>query len=126
MIEPAGTRRLRPATEHMFRVSDQTAFHVDPDLRRVNKPVGRQKIPEVDRALTFMGTQMNIRCLFTTPQLLKGLYEKFCLSRPCCLRATPMPAIPANANKNAASFGGSTVNRKDGAVEGRVKNCMKN
>jgi phenylacetate-coenzyme A ligase PaaK-like adenylate-forming protein len=81
MLGPSGPRRLRLAVEHLAQFRGGISFCVDLDPRWVIKLIKKgwtehlqaYKDHVVDQAVTLLGANHDIRCMFTTPKLLEAL-----------------------------------------------------
>jgi phenylacetate-coenzyme A ligase PaaK-like adenylate-forming protein len=81
MLGPSGPRRLRLAVEHLAQYRGGISFCVDLDPRWVIKLIQKgwtehlqaYKDHVIDQAVTILGANHDIRCLFTTPKLLEAL-----------------------------------------------------
>ena len=81
MLGPSGPRRLRLAVEHLAQFRGGISFCVDLDPRWVIKLIKKgwhehlqaYKDHVIDQAVTILGANHNIRCMFTTPKLLEAL-----------------------------------------------------
>ena len=81
MLGPSGPRRLRLAVEHLCQFRGGICFCLDLDPRWVVKLIRKgwmehleaYKSHVIDQAVTILGADHKIRCLFTTPKLLEGL-----------------------------------------------------
>jgi len=81
MLGPSGPRRLRLAVEHLCQHRGGICFCVDLDPRWViqlikrgwNEQLEAYKQHVIDQAVTILGANHDIRCLFTTPKLLESL-----------------------------------------------------
>ena len=81
MLGPSGPRRLRLAVEHLAQHRGGISFCVDLDPRWVIKLIKKgwtehlnaYKDHVIDQAVTILGANHNIRCMFTTPKLLEAL-----------------------------------------------------
>ena len=81
MLGPSGPRRLRLAVEHLAQHRGGICFCVDLDPRWVIKLIKKgwtehlmaYKDHVIDQAVTLLGANHDIRCLFTTPKLLESL-----------------------------------------------------
>ena len=81
MLGPSGPRRLRLAVEHLAQVRGGICFCVDLDPRWVIKLIKKgwmEHLEEykkhcIDQALTILGANHNVQCMFTTPKLLESL-----------------------------------------------------
>ena len=84
MLGPSGPRRLRLAVEHLAQYRGGICFCVDLDPRWVVKLIKKgwtehlmaYKDHVIDQAVTILGANHDIRCLFTTPKLLESLALK--------------------------------------------------
>ena len=84
MLGPSGPRRLRLAVEHLAQHRGGICFCVDLDPRWVIKLIKKgwtehlmaYKDHVIDQAVTILGANHDIRCLFTTPKLLESLALK--------------------------------------------------
>jgi phenylacetate-coenzyme A ligase PaaK-like adenylate-forming protein len=80
-VGPSGPRRLRLAVEHLAQYRGGICFMVDLDPRWVIKLIQKgwtehlqaYKDHVIDQAVTLLGANHDIRCLFTTPKLLEAL-----------------------------------------------------
>lgn len=83
MLGPSGPRRLRLAIEHLAQHRGGICFCVDLDPRWVIKLIKKGKIQDarayqehcIEQALTVLGADHDIKCMFTTPKLLTSLDE---------------------------------------------------
>ena len=81
MLGPSGPRRLRLAVEHLAQFRGGICFCVDLDPRWVIKLIKKgwmehleaYKDHVIDQAVTILGANHDIRCMFTTPKLLESL-----------------------------------------------------
>lgn len=81
MLGPSGPRRLRLAVEHLCQVRGGICFCIDLDPRWVVKLIKKgwmEHLEEykkhcIDQALTILGANHNIKCMFATPKLLESL-----------------------------------------------------
>ncbi len=81
MLGPSGPRRLRLAVEHLCQFRGGVCFCIDLDPRWVVKLIKKgwmEHLEEykrhiIDQALTVLGADHDIRCMFTTPKLLESL-----------------------------------------------------
>jgi len=81
MLGPSGPRRLRLAVEHLCQYRGGICFCVDLDPRWVVKLIRKgwtdqleaYKQHIIDQAVTLLGADHNIKCMFTTPKLLESL-----------------------------------------------------
>lgn len=81
MLGPSGPRRLRLAVEHLCQFRGGICFCVDLDPRWVVKLLKKGKTEEakayaehvIDQAMTILGANHNIQCMFATPKLLEAL-----------------------------------------------------
>jgi len=84
MLGPSGPRRLRLAVEHLAQHRGGICFCVDLDPRWVIKLIKKgwtehlmaYKDHVIEQAVTILGANHDIRCLFTTPKLLESLALK--------------------------------------------------
>jgi phenylacetate-coenzyme A ligase PaaK-like adenylate-forming protein len=84
MLGPSGPRRLRLAVEHLAQFRGGICFSVDLDPRWVIKLIRKgwteqlqaYKDHVIDQAITILGANHDIRCMFTTPKLLEALALK--------------------------------------------------
>ena len=78
MLGPSGPRRLRLAVERLCQHRGGICFCVDLDPRWVVKLLKKGKTEEakayaehvIDQAITVLGANHNIQCMFATPKLL--------------------------------------------------------
>ncbi|QGJ72154.1 Hypothetical protein PBC10988_38700 [Planctomycetales bacterium 10988] len=83
MLGPSGPRRLRLAVEHLCQYRGGICFCVDLDPRWVVKLIKKgwmehleaYKQHVIDQAMTILGANHDIKCMFTTPKLLENLAE---------------------------------------------------
>lgn len=83
MLGPSGPRRLRLAVEHLCQHRGGTCFCIDLDPRWVVKLIKKgwmEHLEEykkhcIDQALTVLGANHNIKCMFATPKLLESLCD---------------------------------------------------
>ena len=81
MLGPSGPRRLRLAVEHLAQFRGGISFCVDLDPRWVIKLIRKGWIEHlneykdhvIDQAVTILGANHDIKCMFTTPKLLEAL-----------------------------------------------------
>jgi phenylacetate-coenzyme A ligase PaaK-like adenylate-forming protein len=81
MLGPSGPRRLRLSVEHLAQYRGGICFCVDLDPRWVIKLINKgwmehlqaYKDHVIDQAVTILGANHDIRCMFTTPKLLESL-----------------------------------------------------
>ncbi len=81
MLGPSGPRRLRLSVEHLAQYRGGICFCVDLDPRWVIKLIQKgwsehleaYKNHVIDQAVTILGANHEIRCMFTTPKLLEAL-----------------------------------------------------
>lgn len=81
MLGPSGPRRLRLAVEHLAQHRGGICFCIDLDPRWVIKLINKRwnehleayKQHCIDQALTLLGANHDIKCMFTTPKLLEAL-----------------------------------------------------
>jgi phenylacetate-coenzyme A ligase PaaK-like adenylate-forming protein len=81
MLGPSGPRRLRLAVEHLAQFRGGISFCVDLDPRWVIKLIKKGWVEHlnaykdhvIDQAVTILGANHDIRCMFTTPKLLEAL-----------------------------------------------------
>ena len=84
MLGPSGPRRLRLAVEHLAQHRGGICFCVDLDPRWVIKLINKNWMEHlkayqahvIEQALTILGANHDIKCLFTTPKLLEALAER--------------------------------------------------
>lgn len=84
MLGPSGPRRLRLAVEHLTQYRGGICFSVDLDPRWVIKLIKKgwsehleaYKEHVVEQAVTVLGANHDIQCLFATPKLLEALALK--------------------------------------------------
>ncbi len=83
MLGPSGPRRLRLAVEHLCQFRGGISFCIDLDPRWVVKLIKKgwtdhlmeYKKHCIDQALTILGANHNIKCMFATPKLLESLCD---------------------------------------------------
>ena len=81
MLGPSGPRRLRLALEHLAQFRGGISFCVDLDPRWVIKLIKKGWVEHlqaykdhvIDQAVTILGANHDIKCMFTTPKLLESL-----------------------------------------------------
>lgn len=81
MLGPSGPRRLRLAVEHLCQYRGGICFCIDLDPRWVIKLIKKGWMEHleaykqhcIDQALTILGANHDIKCMFTTPKLLESL-----------------------------------------------------
>ena len=81
MLGPSGPRRLRLAVEHLAQFRGGISFCVDLDPRWVVKLIKKGWVEHlqaykdhvIDQAVTILGANHHIKCMFTTPKLLESL-----------------------------------------------------
>ena len=81
MLGPSGPRRLRLAVEHLAQFRGGISFCVDLDPRWVIKLIKKGWVEHlhaykehvIEQAVTILGANHDIKCMFTTPKLLEGL-----------------------------------------------------
>ena len=84
MLGPSGPRRLRLAVEHLAQHRGGICFCVDLDPRWVIKLIKKNWMEHlkayqahvIEQAVTILGANHDIKCLFTTPKLLEALAER--------------------------------------------------
>ena len=84
MLGPSGPRRLRLAVEHLAQHRSGICFCVDLDPRWVIKLINKNWMEHlkayqahvIEQAVTILGANHDIKCLFTTPKLLEALAER--------------------------------------------------
>jgi len=106
MLGPSGPRRLRLAVEHLCQYRGGICFSVDLDPRWVIKLIKlgesdtleRYKAHVIEQAITVLGAQHDIRCMFTTPKLLEALAEEL-ENRSTSIRGTGITGIFAGGTE---------------------------
>jgi phenylacetate-coenzyme A ligase PaaK-like adenylate-forming protein len=84
MLGPSGPRRLRLAVEHLCQYRGGICFCIDLDPRWVVKLIKKGWMEHlkayqdhcIDQAMTILGANHDIKCMFTTPKLLDALCKR--------------------------------------------------
>jgi hypothetical protein len=111
MLGPSGPRRLRLAVEHLCQHRGGVCFSVDLDPRWVIKLLKAGRMDElqlykshvIEQAVTILGADHDIRCMFTTPKLLEALAEEL-ENRGTSIRGSGITGIFAGGTEFTPQF----------------------